>query len=264
MSLREHDPRLLPYRKIRQKTSRGEQERQQDFIADGKTTVLRLLQSGLTFYSVLCQKKHVHQYGDLFEAKGLRADQVLVAEKKELESIVGYTVHQGFMAHVERPALCHPQDLAAPVIVLNQVRDAENVGAIVRTALAFGVTNLLFDEGSASPYIRRAVRVSMGHVYKMQVAQTWGLPGELAEYRLRGITVLGSSAQERTSIPQFHVSQCRFVHPYALVLGNEGSGMADEVLEQCHAQVRIPMKNEVDSLNIAGALAALLMKASLV
>jgi tRNA G18 (ribose-2'-O)-methylase SpoU len=246
------DHLLSPFSKAKQNYN------EKFFVADGEKTVLRLLQSGLEIKSILCLEKYYKKYHHLFKARGLGEETIVVASKPEMEKLVGYSVHQGFMALAQRAEYLPWQELPSPMVILNQVGDAENVGAIVRTALAFGIQSLLFDRGSCTPYIRRAVRVSMGYVFQMNIAYSENLAETLKAYQASGIEIFGSSARMQGEQKAQNLFNLRFPKKFALILGSEGYGMAQEVAALCGNVLHIPMQNSVSSLNITSSLAAIL------
>ena len=244
------DPRLVLYKTMRD----GKGEDGQLFIGDGEKVALRILDSSIKIRSIYSLEKYVERYKDLIEQNGPSPENIFVSSRKEMEQTLGYAIHQGMMVLAEKPESIPAEQLKSPIIVLNNLISSENTGSVIRNCAAFGVQSLLADNFSCHPYIRRSVRVSMGHVLDMQVSITENLVETLNSLKTRGFTVIGTSIGEDT----ISLYDYKFPENYALVIGNEGAGMSPEILEVCDVKLRIPMKMGVDSLNAAAASAVFL------
>ncbi len=250
-----HNENLLPYQSQRMLSC----QYAGCFIADGEKAVLRLLQSPLEVISIILTLPFFEKYQKEILEKNIPEDKIYVAEKIEISKFLGYRIHQGIMALGKIPTSLPYSSLSFPILALNKVMDAENVGAIVRTALAFGVTNLLIDRDTCNPYIRRAVRASMGHVFTCQISQVNCLEEALHFYRSKKGTIIGTGSDAKNAK---NIYSFQFPNPYVLVLGNEGAGMDISILEICDHVIQIPMKNSVNSLNVASAASVLLFQAN--
>jgi tRNA G18 (ribose-2'-O)-methylase SpoU len=134
---------------------------------------------------------------------------------------------------------------------------AENVGLLVRNSVAFGATALLVGETSASPYLRRAVRNSMGTVFQLPVLECTNLLATLRQMQRLGIRCV--AAHPHTN--QLALPDADFRRDVCLVFGAEGNGISPAVLAACDEAVAIPMAAGVDSLNVASAAAVFLYEA---
>jgi tRNA G18 (ribose-2'-O)-methylase SpoU len=268
------DPRIALYRSLRDTEAlQAAHGRAQVFIAEGKTAVTRLLQSSFEVVSVFALPKHYAALQPLIAGRGLPSECLLSADEDVMNAIVGFKLHVGLMAMVRVPPMlnldtCSQSDVqslfprAAPILALNTLADAENVGAIVRTCAAFGVRTLLVDEGTCSPYIRRAVRVSMGGIFSVQVARCGALQAACERLRSEaGCTIVAAELSDR-AIP---LPAYQFPARSVIVLGSEGAGVADAVLHTSDAVVAIPMSpvfnKELPSLNVGAAAAIVLYEA---
>jgi len=255
------DEGLRPYQTLRRPL-----EHQQDgiFVAEGEKVVRRLLDSSLAVRSVLLTPEWFDVYRPALEAK--QADVVVyVAQKPLLESIVGFHLHQGIMAvaAIPRPATlqealarsCRPRLFVA----VDGLTNAENLGVLVRNCAAFGVDALVVGETSSSPYLRRAVRNSMGTVFHLPVVHVNNLVETLQDLRtIHGLRVLAAhphAGHQTLSVAALKNDCC-------IVFGSEGEGIAPHVLTACDDQFAIPMKSGVDSLNVASASAVVLYEVS--
>ncbi len=246
-------PALQAYRTLRRPM---EHAAQGIFVAEGEKVVRRLLASGLETISLLCTAEWLEALRPAVEG---HAATVYVAPKQLVETIVGYNLHQGIMAIGRIPQPARLEDLLAKkggllLVGLDGLVHAENVGVVVRNCVAFGVDGLLVGETSSSPYLRRAVRNSMGAVFRIPIVSVPGLAACIAG-PLREHAVVSVAAHP-------HESDSLFAHPMpdrlCLILGNEGLGISDAVLRVCDRRIGIPMENGVDSLNVASASAAFL------
>ena len=260
-------PELQPYRTLRRPL---EHIRQGFFVAEGDKVVRRLLASDLKVVSILLTPEWYEQLfsGHSPETPGriARAEnaQVFVADKKLLESIVGFNLHQGIMAvaTIPSPRTLEEiiQELKPPrlLVALEGLVSAENVGVVMRNCAAFGVDALIVGETSSSPYLRRAVRNSMGTVFKLPVVHVDDLARSLTTLsKDNGVMIVGAAPGGNRSLHEIDLSRnC------CLVLGNEDAGISAKILELCDERVAIPMSDGVDSLNVASASAVFLYEAA--
>ncbi|HCV43438.1 MAG TPA: hypothetical protein DGH68_08125 [Bacteroidetes bacterium] len=246
---------LQPYRTLRRPAEHYEQG---IFVAEGEKVVRRLLASGLPTISMLLTEEW---FATLTQSKiTLTAPDIFVAEKSLLEAIVGFRMHQGIMAVVRvppEPSLDQLVDSSPSprlFVALDGLVFAENVGVVVRNCAAFGVQGILVGGTSASPYLRRAVRNSMGTVFRMPVLHCPALFETLMRLHTEyGMSILVTDAHTQTSL--YHLD-C--VDNLCIVFGNEDSGVSDEVRGAATHAARIPMAEGVDSLNVASASAVVL------
>jgi tRNA G18 (ribose-2'-O)-methylase SpoU len=188
---------------------------------------------------------------------------IYIATKALVENVVGFNLHQGLMAVAECPPEPSLDELVnrsngraaeGLYVALDGLVNSENVGVVVRNAAAFEVDGIICGESSSSPYLRRAVRTSMGAVFSMSVFHPPSL-GELLT-RLRegsGMRVLAADASAGSSAWETDLRG-----RLCIVLGNEGEGISPAIREVCDGAVAIPMGGGTDSLNVGSASAALL------
>jgi tRNA G18 (ribose-2'-O)-methylase SpoU len=252
-------PELAPYRTMRWQ---NEQRKQGIFVAEGEKVVRRLLESHLIVVSLLIPEKWAEIYRPLLE-RHAETFTVYTAEKRLLESLTGFSMYQGVLAvgRVPEPVSLEAAVTNAPAprlfVAVDEVSSAENLGGLVRNCVAFGAHAIIVGETCCSPYMRRAVRSSMGTVFKLPVVETTKLAGSLRWLRERGIRVIAAHPHtERKWLPESN-----FTGDTAIVLGSEGKGITPEVLAACDEAVAIPMRNEVDSLNVGDAGAVFLYEA---
>jgi TrmH family RNA methyltransferase len=166
---------------------------------------------------------------------------------------------------ISRPAANGPAPL---VVVLAGVQDPGNVGTIIRTAAAFGataaVTSPSGQSGTASPFSPKALRASAGAALHLPLLSGMALPILFAQLRASGIQTLASSSRESAEAEQPLLTpwQVDWRQPVALLIGNEGAGLPEEIERSADACVRIPVASSVESLNAAAAAAVLFYEAA--
>lgn len=273
-------PELQPYATLRRPAAHEEQG---IFVAESEKVVRRLLESKLTIVSAVLSEKWLEEFRPQLEA---RPENVIVylAEKKLLEELVGFSMFQGILAVAKIPPPVPLDELLTRLpspkllVAVDELANAENLGALVRNCVAFNVQALLVGETSSSPYLRRAVRNSMGTIFQLPVV-------EIGEERTTGSRKFlkakfdpGSSRKNLTLAQTLHdlrlhgvrciaahphtdkktLSQADFTGDCCLVFGSEGDGISPAVLASCDEAVAIPMPPTVDSLNVGAAAAVFL------
>jgi tRNA G18 (ribose-2'-O)-methylase SpoU len=247
------DPRLADYSHqtdIALRKARGTEHGL--YLAESALVLERAMRAGHLPRSVLALGGSVH------DALALVGDSVPVFSGPDelLAELTGYVLHRGLIASMHRPALPQPESLlagATRVVVLENVADPTNVGAIFRSVAGIGADAVFVTPRCSDPFYRRAIRVSMGTV--LQVPWT-----RLADW---------SSARELLTASGFHVAALALEpgavslrdfaatapERVALVLGAEGEGLTAEALAASDTIVQIPMAHGIDSLNVAASAA---------
>lgn len=249
------DPRLSAYQLLKAK-----EEPSDKFVADHEKTVVRLLMSNLEVESVFCMPKYWEKHKDLIRSKLLNINKCFVAEKSIFEETIGFSVHQGFMA-IGYQKWSSLSEVESPILAVNYIVDSENIGSILRTAAAFGIRTVIVDGKSASPYLRRSVRVSMGSLFQIQLVRDNNLTETLNYLKVSGHTILSLSLPRES---EHLLSKTKSVYEIekqnniVLIVGNESEGISPDVLNISDQLVFIPMKNQIDSLNVSHALAVAL------
>jgi tRNA G18 (ribose-2'-O)-methylase SpoU len=251
------EPDLQPYKTLRRPV---EHQRGGIFVAEGEKVVKRLLESRLDVISVLLTPEWLESSRPLLETREEGA-RIFVAPKQLVESIVGFRLHQGIMAVARIP---QPVTLAAILartrgplflVAVDGLTNAENLGVLVRNCAAFNVDALLVGETSSSPYLRRAVRNSMGAVFTLPVVHVPSLVDAVRQMQsAHSIHVIAAHphAEQKT------LQETALRRDCCIVFGSEGEGITPTVLAVCNESVAIPMRKGVDSLNVASASAVFL------
>lgn len=247
-------PELVPYR-----TMKAQHDHLGGglFVAEGDKVVHRLIDSGVGLRSVLAPPQAADGLEARLQAAGRTVD-LFVAPRVVLEGFTGFPIYQGILALGEVPAPASWAELLAVgssgrrlITALDGLTGAENVGAVIRNASALGARGVLLGPTTAHPYLRRAVRSSMGTVFTQPYQVTDDLPDLLCRLRAEGVSVV--AAHPGATARSIHQLEAR--RDLCVVFGAEGEGLSAGVLAACDERVSIPMEAAVDSLNVAAASA---------
>ena len=230
------------------------------FIAESPKVIQCALNSGYQPVSFLMERRQIEgqaqkilsQCGDV---------PVYTADRPVLEKLTGYTLTRGVLCAMRRPKLPDIEEVCAKarrIAVLENIADATNVGAIIRSAAALDMDAVLVTPTCCDPLNRRAVRVSMGTVFQVPWTQIGSSPHDWPHPGIERLRQLGF----RTAAMALREDSVSMDDPgllseekLAVVLGTEGDGLSPRTIAACDYTVRIPMAHGVDSLNVAAASA---------
>jgi len=251
------DPRVREYAHLRAATLRLRAEapdgaRDGVFIAEGELVIERALRLGYRMRSLLLLEQRLGRFGRL-APDGVP---VYAASGELMRSITGFAVHRGVLASFDRKPQPSVEDVvrdARRVVVLEDVNNHTNVGAIARSASALGIDALLLDPSSCDPLYRRSLRISMGEALSLPHARTEPLPAGLAPLRAAAFAIVAlTPAEDALDIAEVAAAGHERL---ALLLGSEGPGLSPAILAEADVRVRIPLSAGVDSLNVGAAAA---------
>ncbi|WP_066039402.1 TrmH family RNA methyltransferase [Herbiconiux solani] len=262
------DPRLADYAHATdvalKNAKRSEPGRENGlYIAESLLVLERALRAGHVPRSVLALGASEHEAVAALEAGGHPDVPVFVGPAELLGELTGYLLHRGLIAAMTRPPLPDPAELlrgARRVVVIEDVVDPTNVGAIFRSAGAIGADAVLVSPRCSDPFYRRAIRVSMGTVLQVPWTRVgeWDELGPLLHAHGFHIAALALTP-DAVSLRDFERNVPERV---ALVLGTEGAGLTAEAIRAADTVVQIPMLHGIDSLNVAAASAVALWAVS--
>lgn len=168
--------------------------------------------------------------------------------RAELEKISAGAKHQGAAVQAEELVILSLEDLVTDdksvIVTLDEIQDTQNFGAIVRSAVAFGATAVIWPEHGSAPLTSATFRASAGAVEHATLVRVGGLPAALTALKDRGITAIGLDPQGDQDIDKVDLTK-----GVALVVGAEGKGLRKSVKSACDFLVRLPMTNRLGSLN---------------
>jgi tRNA G18 (ribose-2'-O)-methylase SpoU len=246
------DPRLADYVRLTDVHLRRSLEAPSGlFIAEGEKVIRRALDAGYQPRSMLVTTDRAAGAAGM---AGSWPGPVYAVPPGVARELTGYRVHRGALASMQRrplPSVAEVTGQARRIVVLEDVMDHTNVGAIFRCVAALGFDGVVLAPRCADPLYRRAVRVSMGAVLSVPYARMddWrdGLGGlRAAGFRLLALTPAADA------VP---IAEVPHDGRLALLLGGEGDGLSARWRGQADASVRIPMARGIDSLNVAAAAA---------
>ena len=226
------------------------------FIAEGRLVVERLLKSrAFETRAVLVTPSAMKTLEEALA--GRPGVPVYIAPKHVMDGVAGFNFHRGCLAAGARPPRAEWRACTAGArraVVLERVGDADNVGAIFRSAAAFGADTVLLGPSCADPLYRKAIRTSMGAVLSLPFADAAPWPAALNDLATDGWALAALTPAHDAMLLHDFSSATRPLR-VAIVLGHEGDGLTDSALAACEYHVRIPMRASVDSLNVATAAA---------
>ena len=223
------------------------------FIAESPKVIDRALDAGCVPVSLLMERKDIDGAAKEIIARCENIP-VYTADREVLAQLTGFHLTRGVLCAMLRPRLPSVEAIvsnARRIVVLENVMNPTNVGAIFRSAAALNMDAILLTPGCSDPLYRRCIRVSMGTVF--QVNWTFAPENWQAELKKMGFATAALALRDDTlSIRDPRLAR---EEKLALVLGTEGDGLADGTITACDYTVKIPMTHGVDSLNVAAASA---------
>ena len=246
-----HDPRVADYRDLRDVQLRQSLEAEHGlFLAEGEKVVRRAVAAGYPVRSFLMAPRWLD---GLAEVLGGTDAPCYVVSEALAEQVTGFHVHRGALASLQRLPLPSVEDVLAgarTVVVLEDLVDHTNVGALLRNAAALGVDAVLLGPRCADPLYRRAVKVAMGAVFALPWTRITDWYAAMPALGAAGFTTVALTLAE-DAVP-LHEAVAG-VDKVALVLGSEGHGLSGRWQGSADRRAVIPMAPGVDSLNVAAA-----------
>lgn len=224
------------------------------FIAESPNVIERALAAGCEPLSFLIDER---EWNDKVKKITDLCGQIpiFLAKDKVMEEITGLPMTRGMLSAMRRPILPTTDEICektSRVAVLYDVVNPTNVGAIFRSAAALNMDAVLLSADCSDPLYRRAIRVSMGTVF--QIPWTFLQKGtELKTLKRLGFKTVAMALKDNSY--EIDAPELKETEKLAVVLGTEGTGLPDDVIEECDYTVMIPMGHGVDSLNVAAASA---------
>lgn len=230
------------------------------FVAESPNVILRALDAGYEPLSLLMEKSQAEGAAKEVITRVGRVP-VYVAEAEALKKLTGFEMTRGVLCAMRRKVMPTMEEICAGakrIVVLENVMNPTNVGAIFRSAAALGMDGILLTDGCADPLYRRAARVSMGTVFQIpwtyleKHTAKWPEPA-MENLREMGFKTAAMALTDESVGIDYPALQAE--EKLAIVLGTEGDGLATSTIANCDYTVKIPMAHGVDSLNVAAASA---------
>jgi len=222
------------------------------FIADSPKVVNLLLESGIEVKSLLATQEYYDAFEELITTSTI--PKKYLTTKEEMKKIVGHKIHHNAMMHGIRPTNVELEELGDEVLLLDGITSAENVGSIVRSCAALGVNSLVFANETPHPFNRRALRVAMGHSHMIKVHMHQDIKLTINTMQERGYRIYAAEVCEGST----PLSEVQTPDKWVLIMGHEGRGISEDILELVDEVVTIEMQEGVKSLNV-GVAASLMM-----
>ena len=247
------DPCLADYRDLRDVELRKSLEAEHGlFIAEGEKVVRRAVEAGYEPRSFLMAERWLEGLSDVLATADAPC---YVVTEGLAEQVTGFHVHRGALASLHRrplPSVDDVLDGARTVLVLEDIVDHTNVGAILRSGAALGVDAVLLSPRCADPLYRRSVKVAMGAVFSLPWTRVADWYDALPDLSRRGFTTVAMTLAP-DAVPL--EDAVRGLDRVALVLGGEGHGLSPRWEQAADRRAIIPMAPGIDSLNVAAATA---------
>lgn len=226
------------------------------FVAESPLVIGRALDAGCEPVSLLMERQHTQGKGREILARCCQDIPVYTADESVLTQLTGFHLTRGMLCAMRRPKLQSVEDVcrdARRLVVLENVMNPTNIGAIFRSAAALGMDAVLLTTAGSDPLYRRASRVSMGNVFLIPwtyLPESGDWTQLLRDLGFRTVAMALRNDSVRLDDPRLAAEE-----KLAIVMGTEGDGLASSTIASCDYTVRIPMYHGVDSLNVAAASA---------
>ncbi|HYD00188.1 MAG TPA: RNA methyltransferase [Phycisphaerales bacterium] len=269
------DPRLADYADVKERQLAAEfggagvsgsaEAPHGKFYAEGKVVLHHLVRCGHATLSVLATPAMVEANRDDLER--LRPGvPVYTLAHAAMERVIGFTIHRGLLAVGARKRPLSTGELLAvaerhggPLVVLEDLSNHDNIGAIFRNAAALGACGVLLSPRCADPLYRKSLRVSVGLALRVPWATAARWPDDLNQVHGAGFETLALTPGGHRTLAELAADKDKgLVRGLALLVGAEGHGLTQATLTAARHRVRIPMASGVDSLNAATSCAVAL------
>ena len=238
-----NDPRIAEFISIRDHVLNSKDL----IVAESEKLFLQFKASGKVIHKILATPAFIERHN-------LNGENIFAAEKNVLESVAGFKIHFEVLLLAEKPKDSSLDNLDDRIILLNGLSSPENVGSIVRSSAAFGIKSIILDEKTCSPFLRRCIRVSMGNIFAMKTYHAINLRGDLKKLKDLGYTILTTA-----NIPgSIDLATYTFPKKCILIIGSEGHGVDQDILNSCDTILKINIDPQVAHLNASNAAAIFL------
>lgn len=222
------------------------------FVADSPKVVNILLQSELEIKSILATKEYFEEFKDIVCS---REDITCYeATKEQMQKLVGHKIHHNCMAHGIRKEQSRLSELGENIVMLDNITSSENVGSIARSMAGLNVDSYLISKESPHPYGRRALRVSMGYVSRLKYHLYDDIFSTIQRLKEEGYKIYAAEITKDSS----PLSKVIPAQKWVLVMGSEGHGISNEVLDVCDEVVHVEMAEDVKSFNVSVAASVMM------
>lgn len=250
------DARLADYVKLRDVSLRRHLETAEGlFIAEGEKVIRRAVEAGFRPRSFLLAERWLASLADVLDAHPDAP--VYVVTEMLAEAVTGFHVHRGALASLHRETRHSVDDLLGlrRLVVMEDIVDHTNVGAILRCTAGLGWDGVLLAPRAADPLYRRSIKVAMGAVFSLPWARFADWSGAVALLREAGYRTVALALTDRARDIAEVAAELGPHDKVAVLLGTEGAGLSPQWIDAADDVAVIPMQAGIDSLNVAAAAA---------
>lgn len=235
-------------KKLHKKKVRDEKKQ---YVIEGFHLIEEAMNSGAIIEWILFNQRGQSEWSNWLEK--CDADKLIFVSDEVISSLSDLPTPQGIIAVVNRNEANHPMEFRGGWLLLDNIQDPGNVGTMIRTADAAGLTGVIVGEGTADIYSTKVLRAMQGSNYHLPVIQG-NLEEILQQFIQSQIPIYGTELNEQ-AVDYLKVNK---TENYGLILGNEGQGVAPTLLAQTTQNIYIPIKGQAESLNVAVAAGILM------
>ena len=244
-------------RAVRLMTSARERRKSGLIICEGARLCGDAAESGVVIEELFCTAAALEKYSDYLDGLVEKAGEVYEITDEIAKKISDTESTQGVFIVAKAPQVESNLDAlntTGQYVLLEDLQDPSNVGAIFRTAEALGVDGILLTDGCASCFSPKALRAGMGAMFRIPIFFTKDAPAAMTEAAAKSMRPMAAVPREGAS----DVTGIRFFRGAMMCIGNEGNGLSEGLIEACPEKVTIPMNGRAESLNAATAAAILM------
>ncbi|MEI5995532.1 TrmH family RNA methyltransferase [Candidatus Enterococcus mansonii] len=239
---------IKEFKKLHKKKYR---EEKQQYIIEGFHLIEEAVKAKVQIDWILCNSRGGNEWGGWLAEQP--QDCLIRVSDEVLESLSELPTPQGIIAIVKMPSYEHEIDLSGGWLLLDNVQDPGNVGTMIRTADAAGLSGVVLGEGSSDIYSTKVLRAMQGSNYHLPVLRK-SLTDSIERFKEMKIPIYGTELNP-DAVSYENITK---VNDYALIMGNEGQGVSSEILEKTDQNIYIPIKGNAESLNVAIAAGILM------
>jgi len=242
-----------------------EKQEQKEFIIYGKQPVFEMLKSDHLANKIVIAREMEKKDAERIQNLAVKKNITIIYDRKaNLQKISGPVLHQGVVALMnefiyisEKQLFDEIKSTESPIIlILDQIQDPHNLGAIIRTAEIAGITAIILPEKSSSSVTPTVVKTSAGAVFHCLLHRTSDLPGTMEKLQKEGMNLIAMVPYRQETIYDTDLKG-----PLVLVVGSEGKGVRKNIQRLCNKVVSIPGRGKVDSLNVSVSTAVVVFEA---
>lgn len=212
-------------------------------VCETPKIVRKLFEHNIKIHKILCVEDFISHIPNHYEGD------VYVATPEFLNKIAGFKVHYQVLALADKPKDFALKNLDSKIFYLNGLSSAENIGSIARSLAGFDLNSLIIDGKTCSPYVRRAIRVSMGNIFQLKVHHSKDGLHTLNFLKSQGYLIVGTANRSDAH----NLVSFKFPEKSVFIIGSEGHGIDQSTQELCDVFVKIPINHTVAHLNASHA-----------